>query len=110
MRNLLRLRRDCADLFRNGDYQPLAVTGRDAGHIIAFARNLKDQELVVAIGRHFGAVTDGGRHWPQQWEAAITLEPATYEDVLGTGRGWRGSEPDLSTLFQAVPVTALRRI
>jgi len=110
MRNLLRLRRDCADLFRNGDYQPLAVTGRDAGHIIAFARNLKDQELVVAIGRHFGAVTDGGRHWPQQWEAAITLEPATYEDVLGTGRGWRGSEPDLSTLFQAVPITALRRI
>jgi (1->4)-alpha-D-glucan 1-alpha-D-glucosylmutase len=108
-RKLLQLRRGHVDLFRSGDYRPLPVTGRDAGHVIAFARTLKREQLIVAVGRHFGALTDGGRHWPQAWEAAITLGPATYEDALGT-HGWRDHEPDLSLLFQPIPVSVLRRV
>jgi (1->4)-alpha-D-glucan 1-alpha-D-glucosylmutase len=108
-RRLLQLRRDHAGLFRRGDYQSLPVTGRDAGHVIAFARTLKREQLIVAIGRHFGALTDGGRQWPRGWEAAFPLEPATYEDALGT-LGWRGSEPDLARLFQPIPVSVLRRV
>jgi (1->4)-alpha-D-glucan 1-alpha-D-glucosylmutase len=108
-RKLLQLRRGHVDLFRSGDYRPLPVTGRDAGHVIAFARTLKREQLIVAVGRHFGALTDGGRHWPQAWEAALTLGPATYEDALGT-HGWRDHEPDLSLLFQPIPVSVLRRV
>jgi (1->4)-alpha-D-glucan 1-alpha-D-glucosylmutase len=108
-RELLRLRRDFAGLFRRGAYDPLPVTGSDAGHVLAFARTWKRQRLIAVIGRHFGRLTDGGRHWPHTWHATVTLDPGTYEGALGTRSGWRGHQLDASDFFQAIPVAVLRR-
>jgi (1->4)-alpha-D-glucan 1-alpha-D-glucosylmutase len=109
-RALLRLRQDCAAIFRNGTYQPLPVTGRHAGHVIAFARSFKRQRLIVAVGRHFAPLTDGGRHWPEAFEAAIPLgAPANYADVIDPSPNFRTSELNLAHQFRHLPVSVLRR-
>lgn len=41
--NLLRLRREFADVFRRGSYEPLPVSGPHTGHVISFARAWKRQ-------------------------------------------------------------------
>jgi (1->4)-alpha-D-glucan 1-alpha-D-glucosylmutase len=111
MRNLLRLRQEHAELFRSGTYEPAPVSGRDAGHVIAFTRTLKRQQLLIAVGRHFAPLTGGGRHWPTGF-AGIIEKPsaANYEGVLGTQAGPGASELDLAVLFKSIPVSVLRRI
>jgi len=74
LRKLLDIRRQHAELFRRGDYIGLDVTGADADHVIAFARRWKRDEIVVAVGRHFTPLADGGRHWPPPLRAAIELD------------------------------------
>ena len=108
-RQFLRLRHEFAELFRKGTYEPLPVTGPDASHVIAFALTWKRQQLVVAIGRHFGPLTGGGRHWPERWNAAIAPKAAIYADVLGTQPGWRGRDVNLAKFFQPFPIAVLRR-
>jgi (1->4)-alpha-D-glucan 1-alpha-D-glucosylmutase len=64
-RHLLGLRKQAADLFTYGDYRPIAVTGRDRAHVIAFARVHKDKAAMTIALRQFAALTDSGRHWPK---------------------------------------------
>jgi (1->4)-alpha-D-glucan 1-alpha-D-glucosylmutase len=109
-RQLLRLRHDFGELFRRGTYEPLTVTGPHAPHVIAFARTWKRQRLVVVVGRHFGQLTDGGRHWPRDWNASVALEPGIHADALGTWPGWRGREANLVAFFSTIPVCVLRRL
>ena len=45
----LLLRRSHEDLFREGEYLPLRVTGARENHIVAFARRFRDQWCVVAV-------------------------------------------------------------
>jgi (1->4)-alpha-D-glucan 1-alpha-D-glucosylmutase len=109
-RALLRLRHECAEIFRNGTYQPLPVTGRHAGHVIAFSRSFKRQRLIVAVGRHFAPLTDGGRRWPDAFEAAIPLgATANYADVIDPYSNFRTSELNLAHQFRHLPVSVLRR-
>ena len=108
---LLQLRHKFAEIFTRGTYEPLTVTGPRAGHVIAFARSLKGQQLVVAIGRHFAPLSDGGRQWPTRFDAAIELAPnSEYEDVLDTSPGLRTGKTGLDDLFKTIPVSVLRRI
>jgi (1->4)-alpha-D-glucan 1-alpha-D-glucosylmutase len=110
-RVLLRLRQEFAEVFRSGTYEPLPVTGRHAGHVIAFTRNHKRQRLIVAVGRHFAPLTDGGRHWPDAFEAAIPLGTmANYADVIGTYSNFRTNELNLAHHFRHLPVSVLRRV
>ncbi|PYI77747.1 MAG: hypothetical protein DMF04_05570 [Verrucomicrobia bacterium] len=48
---LLHLRRDNAELFREGSYEPLNVTGRFAECAIAFLRCHHDRTIVVIVPR-----------------------------------------------------------
>ena len=50
-RRLLTLRRIHPELFAAGDYQPLEILGGRSQHLCAFARNLDDMSLVVAVPR-----------------------------------------------------------
>ena len=110
-RELLRLRRDYADLFQHGAYEPLAVTGPHAEHVVAFARTLKRRRLVVAIGRHFAPLTDGGRQWPSQWDGALAPETTgTYEFLIGGEAGRRTNALSLAELFRDLPVCVVRSI
>jgi (1->4)-alpha-D-glucan 1-alpha-D-glucosylmutase len=60
----LSLRRRHPALFRDGGYRPLAARGEREGQVIAFARTLGAQALVVVAGRLFASLTDGGRTLP----------------------------------------------
>jgi (1->4)-alpha-D-glucan 1-alpha-D-glucosylmutase len=106
---LLQLRRDFPDLFARGDYQPVRVSGPHAKHVIAFTRSFKRQTLLIAVGRHYAPLTDGGRHWPSAIDARIDVPGATYRDVLGITSGETQNEIDLSVLFKNVGVGVLRR-
>ena len=109
--SLLRLRRDFVDVFGRGSYESLPVSGAHAGHVIAFSRSRKRQQIVVAVGRHFAALTDGGRHWPAQWDAAIGSDGAArYRDLLGSTSGPLQGELHAASLFAHVPVAVLLRL
>jgi (1->4)-alpha-D-glucan 1-alpha-D-glucosylmutase len=56
----LEFRRAHIDLFREGEYIPLRVTGALENHIIAFARRLHGQWCVVAVPRLISALTRAG--------------------------------------------------
>ena len=109
--SLLRLRREFAEVFGRGSYEPLPVSGPHAGgHVIAFARTWKRQQIVVAIGRHFASLTDGGRHWPAQWDAVIGSDGAAcYRDLLGSCAGPLQGDLPAAKLFEHLPVAVLLR-
>ena len=109
-RRLLRLRRDYGELFRRGSYEPLPVSGPQAEHVIAFARSWKRQRLVVAIGRHFVPLTDGGRRWIAGIDAVIRPPDAeNYIDVIGSYPRFRMSDLNLMHLLSHMPISVLRR-
>jgi (1->4)-alpha-D-glucan 1-alpha-D-glucosylmutase len=59
---LLSLRRAQPLLFREGSYEPLAVEGPLAKHVVAFARRHEGQVLVILAGRLFVGLSDDGAH------------------------------------------------
>jgi (1->4)-alpha-D-glucan 1-alpha-D-glucosylmutase len=48
---LLQFRREHSDLFADGDYIPVPVTGARANHVVAFARRLHQEWCIVAVPR-----------------------------------------------------------
>jgi (1->4)-alpha-D-glucan 1-alpha-D-glucosylmutase len=55
----LTLRRQQPDLFRDGDYTPLTVTGSKADHVCAFARRFQAQEAFIIAPRLFARLLGG---------------------------------------------------
>ncbi|MCA6118419.1 malto-oligosyltrehalose synthase [Bradyrhizobium sp. WSM 1738] len=105
-RYLLRLRTEIADVFANGDYEPLQVSGPQADHFIAFARRRGRDAAIVVVTRWFVPFTDGGRHWPH---------PETYDATLNVGgyavEGFADADATqlrLSDLLSHLPVGALK--
>jgi (1->4)-alpha-D-glucan 1-alpha-D-glucosylmutase len=108
-RRLLKLRRELPDLFQRGNYQALEVAGPHGGHVIAFSRQWKSWQAVVAVGRHFGAVTNGGRDWPKAWNARLDLPTGNYEQVLSPLADVCTGAVAASRLFGSLPVNVLLR-
>jgi (1->4)-alpha-D-glucan 1-alpha-D-glucosylmutase len=111
-RKLLQVRRDFLPLFQHGSYEPLTVRGVQAGHVIAFARTWKHRRLVVAIGRHFGSLTENGVNWSPGCDAVIASPDGTninYADIIGTCGHFRSNELNARYLFRHMPVAVLRR-
>jgi (1->4)-alpha-D-glucan 1-alpha-D-glucosylmutase len=108
-RELLALRQKFADLLRSGSYEPLQMTGRHAAHVIVFTRTLRREQVVVAIGRHFAPLTDGGRRWPAEFEAGLQIPSHTkFKRLLGgANAGETGS--NLAVNFSHIPVNVWRR-
>jgi (1->4)-alpha-D-glucan 1-alpha-D-glucosylmutase len=101
-RHLLKLRTELADVFGDGDYQPLDVSGPHRDHIIAFARRRGRDAAIVAVAKSLAAFTEGGRTWPRAdaFDGAI--------DIKGYAPEAGASELKLSTLFQHLPVAVLK--
>jgi (1->4)-alpha-D-glucan 1-alpha-D-glucosylmutase len=84
---LLVLRAQFAAVFTHGSYQPVAVSGRDATEIIAFARIKGRQAVILAAATQFARSSRGGQIWPtaKDWDAALDLKafnhvrPLLYE-------------------------------
>jgi (1->4)-alpha-D-glucan 1-alpha-D-glucosylmutase len=109
-RQLLRLRHRFADLFQRGSYEPLPVAGAHADHVIAFARSWRRQRLVIAVGRHFAPLSEGGRQWPAGWDGVIEHPAAAYEVLIGGDPGRHTGELSLAALFRPIPVSVLHRV
>jgi (1->4)-alpha-D-glucan 1-alpha-D-glucosylmutase len=104
---LLALRNEHAALFAEGAYRPVDVRGRDRDHVLAFARVGGRDAVVVAVGRRFAPLSEGGRRWPAGWEAELSLEGfSAVRNLLVPGPP--AGEPAIARLFDPVPVTVLR--
>ncbi len=78
-RELLKLRSEMADVFTEGEYEPLTVTGPHAEHIIAFARRHQRDAAIVIVGRALAAFTDGGRAWFDGSKLDATVHAPGYD-------------------------------
>jgi (1->4)-alpha-D-glucan 1-alpha-D-glucosylmutase len=107
---LLALRTRLRSVFQDGTYHPLEVHGRCREHVIAFCRSAARETVIVAVGRHFGALTDAGRHWPDpsRWDGALALEGHLCRDVLVPQRRLSTGDVPFSTLFDPLPVAILQ--
>lgn len=107
----LELRQRHAELFERGTYTACEVSGDHAAHIVAFARTFRQHQIVVAVGRHFAPRTNGGRHWPSNWRAAIMLpQGGLFRNALDdTGQTFAASA-ELSGLCSIIPVAVLLRV
>jgi (1->4)-alpha-D-glucan 1-alpha-D-glucosylmutase len=74
---LLALRRQLPDVFTQGEYRPIEVSGRDKHEIIAYARVSGRNAVIVVAARLFGRATEFGRHWPSPgaWSASVDCAP-----------------------------------
>jgi (1->4)-alpha-D-glucan 1-alpha-D-glucosylmutase len=106
-RQLLKLRGELADVFANGDYEPLEVTGPHRDHVIAFARRRGHDAAIVAVGRSLAPLSGAGRIWPgaDAWQGSIVTTGYSVEDAE-TSDGASGLR--LNSLFAQMPV-AVRR-
>jgi (1->4)-alpha-D-glucan 1-alpha-D-glucosylmutase len=101
-RHLLKLRHELADVFSQGDYQPLEVRGAHADHAIAFARRRGRTAAIVVAGRQFAPFTQAGREWPTLggFDAAV--------DITGyTTAGLASNELPVSQAFRDFPAAVI---
>lgn len=74
----LRLRKNHPDLFLEGDYLPLTVTGERADHVVAFARQHNGKISITAAPRLVANLMEPELQWPvnSPWEGThIVLPP-----------------------------------
>jgi len=72
VRHVLQYRKDHADLFATGTYQPLSVSGPGERHVVAYARQMQDRCVLVIVPRLFGGLPDASGSEP----LAMPLIPA----------------------------------
>ncbi|CAN5455066.1 malto-oligosyltrehalose synthase [soil metagenome] len=87
LRQALRARASHPDVFGpDGGYEPVAVHGRWAAHLLAFRRTGPGGQAVVLCPRVLGRVTDGGRFDPtgRIWADTEVVLPDVAE-----GASWR---------------------
>jgi (1->4)-alpha-D-glucan 1-alpha-D-glucosylmutase len=108
---LIRCRRDHADLFRQGSYEPISIDGPLSHHLIAFRRVHGAESCVIVAGRLFAALLgdrtsyDGAAIWHG---ATLTLPEATpvLTNVL-TGATVAGRTLELGEVLADAPVAVL---
>jgi (1->4)-alpha-D-glucan 1-alpha-D-glucosylmutase len=107
----LQFRRAHADLFREGEYVPLHVTGTKENHVIAFARRYRDQWTVVAVPRLMARLARrtgaplGTKVWRDTVVELPVDAPSQWRNIL---TGETVSTPLLaSQLFSTLPFALL---
>lgn len=112
-RNLLHLRRAHRELFGNGSYQGLAVTGSLKKHVVALARTHHDQWVIACVPRQTIAIARSG-HYLTGNECGDTVlhlpkdAPSAFVDVL-TGEQVRANRGrlEVAQCFANAPVSVL---
>ena len=114
---LLAVRTERPDLFASGDYQPLAIEGAQAAHVLAFLRRQGSDRMLVVVPVHVAALLEGSAVplvEADRWgDTAVLLPPGTasnaWTDVM-TGRRHKSVSRRLKVgeLLDALPVAVLR--
>jgi (1->4)-alpha-D-glucan 1-alpha-D-glucosylmutase len=116
----LSLRRECAEVFRNGDYLPLRTQGTHAEQVCAFARQGSGETLLLVVPRLLGELLGehdrlpvGAAVWGGTWvELPPQPLPAQWTNVLtGQAVAAEPGEPQglaLAQLFETFPYALLR--
>jgi (1->4)-alpha-D-glucan 1-alpha-D-glucosylmutase len=107
---LLSLRRTLPHVFTSGDYTPLPVSGRDADHVVAFARRGGGDGVLVIAARHLARFTQGGRRWLAfDAEASVDLgDWERVEAVLCKDGAAIGRTVNVAELMSDLPIIVLR--
>jgi (1->4)-alpha-D-glucan 1-alpha-D-glucosylmutase len=114
----LAFRRTERDLFAGGEYIPLRARGRREKHVVAFARQLLEKEVIVVASRFFMRLGAAAR-WPldsEMWgDSSLSLEGqltrGRFRDVFtGIEFDAQTNGLPLSLLFAHLPVALLERI
>jgi len=103
---LLQIRNNYPDLFRDGSYASLVMSGQHADHIIGFTRQRGGQRITVLAGRHFAKLTDGGLSWPTAWRAQLANARLPSGTDLLTGRP-ANRAADIGALLKDLPVAII---
>jgi (1->4)-alpha-D-glucan 1-alpha-D-glucosylmutase len=103
--HLLRTRAGLAEVFTDGNYQPLDVGGSHRDHVVAFARCRGRDAAIVVTGRWFSAFTQAGRSWPKAdaFDASVDVSGFAVE-----GDADAGTQIRVSSLFRHLPATVLK--
>ena len=103
--HLLKMRAEHADVFTDGDYRPIEVSGPHSDHVIAFARRRGRDAMITVTARWFAPLTDAGRHWPRAdaFDASLGLR-----DYVADGIDGHGEAVPVSKLFVHLPAAVLR--
>jgi len=105
-RRLLDIRNSAAMVFSDGSYDPIAVSGPDDRHVIAFARRFKTDAVIVAVGRRMAKLTDEGRIWPRAaFNAALDVSGYTLEPSIG---GVENGRLPVERIFTHFPACILK--
>jgi (1->4)-alpha-D-glucan 1-alpha-D-glucosylmutase len=105
-RRLLKLRTEFAEMFADGDYAPLRVTGAHRQHIIAFARRRGRDAAITAVAKSLAPFSQGGRVWPpaEAFDAALDVSGYSVEGFAEAD----ATELRLSGLFRHFPAVVLK--
>jgi (1->4)-alpha-D-glucan 1-alpha-D-glucosylmutase len=103
-RQLLKLRNEMAEVFSDGDYAPLEVSGPDRDHVIAFVRRRGRHAVIAAVARWYAPLSEQGRAWPrgEAFEGELHIDGYTLDGAHGSSR------VPLANLFRQLPVAALK--
>src|SRR6266446_3870818 len=103
---LLKLRTKFADVFADGDYEPLRLSGPHRDHVIAFARRRGREAVITAVAKSFAPFSQGGRVWPraEAFEAALDVSGYSVEGFAEAD----ATELRLSELFRHFPAAVVK--
>ncbi|MGA9393087.1 MAG: malto-oligosyltrehalose synthase [Candidatus Sulfotelmatobacter sp.] len=114
------LRKQYPELFRRGEYLPVAVHGSKANHVLAFIRRFEDTEALVVVPRLVSGLL-GEKDSPpigsEIWKDTHLLLPAcncskVYRNVLSGDstqlqKAGENVRLDISTTFEPLPLALL---
>lgn len=82
---VLAARRSTPQLFGEGSYEPLAVRGPAARHVVAFARRTRRETMIVAVGRWFARLAPRADELcpaPEAWAGTSIVLPARLPPTM----------------------------
>jgi (1->4)-alpha-D-glucan 1-alpha-D-glucosylmutase len=110
-------------LYGEGAYLPLDADGTAADHIVAFARRLEDEEVIVAVPRLVAGLVGRDLRDPigeEIWSRSRLLLPESepgrsYRNVLtgeviAAGSAEQGAALQMAEVFAHLPVALLERV
>jgi malto-oligosyltrehalose synthase len=107
----LRLRRQLHPLFIEAEYVPLAVTGEQSRHVVAFARVGDSATVIAAAARLPASLCTATGAWSPDWrDTAILLPegwPARFRDVITGVTVESGGALRLGSCLRTLPVALL---